>query len=159
MRERRPISAITSTFAWITPAYAGKTMKLKALKPQYKDHPRVCGKDTLLLYSCATFIGSPPRMRERQCMSLSDGICARITPAYAGKTIPRVHQYMLKRDHPRVCGKDCMCVALSLQPAGSPPRMRERLKGDKHNFDTMRITPAYAGKTLKNPNKMTISIT
>ena len=63
------------------------------------------------------------------------------------------------RDHPRVCGKDDNMKEQLLGETGSPPRMRERqiaLIGVKY---ALRITPAYAGKTLKIPIKMAISIT
>ncbi|EPI52310.1 hypothetical protein HMPREF1577_00788, partial [Gardnerella pickettii JCP8017A] len=42
---------------------------------------------------------------------------------------------------------------------GSPPRMRERPRLFLLMAVESRITPAYAGKTLKIPIKMAISIT
>jgi hypothetical protein len=49
-----------------------------------------------------------------------------ITPAYAGKTIIIRAMLAKDRDHPRVCGKDYLGVAMELARKGSPPRMRER---------------------------------
>ena len=72
---------------------------------------------------------------------------ARITPAYAGKTIKQMRKWILRRDHPRLRGKDVVFVAKSGHLEGSPPLTRERQnKAEVFNF-CPRITPAYAGKT------------
>ena len=63
------------------------------------------------------------------------------------------------RDHPRVCGKDDNMKEQLLGETGSPPRMRERLNLYTTDWGDEGITPAYAGKTLKIPIKMAISIT
>ncbi len=49
----------------ITPAYAGKTVCKKPRGCEFKDHPRVCGKDLVYHVELERTIGSPPRMRER----------------------------------------------------------------------------------------------
>ena len=54
-------------------------------------------------------------------------IIARITPAYAGKTLNRQHRRKGLPDHPRVCG--------------------ENVRAALRNAANARITPAYAGKT------------
>ena len=121
----------------ITPAYAGKTFILPMIS--------------------ATIAGSPPRMRERPHWRAFFFRFMGITPAYAGKTPIHLRNSKKNRDHPRVCGKDFSpCFELSLL-LGSPPRMRERRFKNIGYKISNRITPAYAGKTLKNPNKIATS--
>ena len=70
-------------------------------------------------------------MRERR-KALPDGIVnVRITPAYAGKTKKGDLENGSIKDHPRVCGKDAQFRDLSDLFQGSPPRMRERLTGNR----------------------------
>ena len=47
----------------ITPAYAGKSLKLWQLLKIVGDHPRVCGEKVWFIGWMACIIGSPPRMR------------------------------------------------------------------------------------------------
>ena len=86
MREKHFQQNLIDTNARITPAYAGKTVKKNMVKCEYKDHPRVCGKNSKLHLRCDACTGSPPRMREKLGFWLDDAQVVRITPAYAGKT-------------------------------------------------------------------------
>ena len=95
-------------------------------------------------------------MRERRIVLCALCILRRITPAYAGKTNFWVCKSINYWDHPRVCGKDLPLKALFVLPLGSPPRMRERHRVRVLRAQCKGITPAYAGKTLKNPNKIAI---
>ena len=45
MRERRIKTSYKYWLCRITPAYAGKTDKVKPTGGDTEDHPRVCGKD------------------------------------------------------------------------------------------------------------------
>ena len=97
----------------------------------------------------AKILGSPPPMRGKVPRSSVILDCVRITPAYAGKSLCHLLILFLEKDHPRLCGEklsnrlDKRCVA------GSPPPMR----GKAHALTPLkiygRITPAYAGKSLK----------
>ena len=70
----------------ITTAYAGKRRRCCAFRWLPWDHPRVCGeKSSRGLYGGGT-MGSPPRMRGKDCAQLSLKDARRITPAYAGKS-------------------------------------------------------------------------
>ena len=69
-------------------------------------------------------IGSPPRMRGKECLLGSAPNPFGITPAYAGKSHAPVMQHPVKRDHPRVCGEKTEGLILSTVYTGSPPRMR-----------------------------------
>ena len=86
-RERPSRYAFAFLSSRITPAYAGKTT-WKGDKPSLKqDHPRIRGKDTVTSSDDCPMCGSPPHTRERP-FSVSYRITsARITPAYAGKTV------------------------------------------------------------------------
>ena len=148
MRERLKDSKNADNRMRITPAYAGKTSRQVFFWRLLKDHPRVCGKDYRLLQLSLKVLGSPPRMRERHSGDWAQVIQYGITPAYAGKTISLPHSSRSARDHPRVCGKDSWAVLSPTRRRGSPPRMRERPFAQCTHKTHIRITPAYAGKTL-----------
>ena len=143
--------------ARITPAYAGKTRASIWPSTTQQDHPRVCGKDAQSVLKDNGQRGSPPRMRERLVFLQIAFNKLRITPAYAGKTCLREGDCVLLRDHPRVCGKDSQSKEYTVSTSGSPPRMRERQDNTRSAILYTGITPAYAGKTLKNPNKIATS--
>ena len=73
----------------------------------------------------------------------------RITPAYAGKSVERKGENPFDLDHPRLCGEKQLPFGFLLLLPGSPPPMRG--KGILHGICGIgiRITPAYAGKSLK----------
>ena len=73
---------------------------------------------------------------------LTDGI----TPAYAGKRVPRVYGLSVPGDHPRVCGEKCMALFRNCAVLGSPPRMRGKAALCALDRAAVGITPAYAGK-------------
>ena len=70
-----------------------------------------------------------------------------ITPADAGKTNHKGRRNLCDRDHPRGCGENFATSTNSFIGAGSPPRMRGKLKAEGFCDDEPRITPADAGKT------------
>ena len=71
-----------------------------------------------------------------------------ITPAYAGKSAYELRCLQTFWDHPRVCGEKHLLLCLAQDLFGSPPRMRGKASLIGSAFDTLRITPAYAGKSL-----------
>ena len=93
-------------------------------------------------------LGSPPRMRGKLGEWEQRKPIYRITPAYAGKTISVSPFAPAATDHPRVCGENAITAEDNNIKMGSPPRMRG--KRISHNIYriTIRITPAYAGKTI-----------
>ena len=113
------------------------------------DHPRVCGEKGRTGALDVVQRGSPPRMRGKVRELLFSFHCARITPAYAGKS--RVGGTILRFnwDHPRVCGEKASFVSSMQNRPGSPPRMRGKV-GHCLSVDSRSgITPAYAGKRPK----------
>ena len=108
----------------------------------------MCGKNTnVLLFSCK-YLGSHPRVREKQVVN--DFICCvhRITPACAGKTYPSSWNSQSSWDHPRVCGKNGTGSVNWKRSIGSHPRVREKQIPSAIRRPLVRITPACAGKTL-----------
>ena len=75
---------------------------------------------------------------------------AGITPAYAGKTFCASVRKFNDRDHPRLRGKDFRSWGRAATSIGSPPLTRERPPKAITATPSPRITPAYAGKTVKN---------
>ena len=111
----------------ITPAYAGKRCLQCQHSPQHWDHPRVCGE----------------KRRIADCAPFAEGI----TPAYAGKRLAAADRHCPERDHPRVCGEKIWGTVFQGMKIGSPPRMRGKDISAKIKLLTLRITPAYAGKS------------
>lgn len=69
----------------ITPAYAGKRIKLRKRHSICGDHPCVCGEKIEMPYELLLKEGSPPRMRGKARSRCFVVEVMRITPAYAGK--------------------------------------------------------------------------
>ena len=72
---------------------------------------------------------------------------ARITPAYAGKSGDTEERYFAIGDHPRLCGEKYNNIWKEVIYLGSPPPMRGKAEAFTKEFDRVRITPAYAGKS------------
>ena len=110
----------------ITPACAGKRMRLFRLFRPTGDHPRVCGEECQPGPRSPGWVGSPPRMRGRVFNPFSTPQGGGITPAYAGKSTTPRSQAPALGDHPRVCGEERSGRISSTLSRGSPPRMRGR---------------------------------
>ena len=131
----------------ITPAYAGKSSFFCPSGSTSKDHPRICGEKQLLLSVWQHLKGSPPHMRGKEPLAAWVLKSLGITPAYAGKRWGCVTGGSGCWDHPRICGeKRQLNLADSKQP-GSPPHMRGKGVQKSYARVTVRITPAYAGKS------------
>ena len=128
MREKQDFQEIALTILGITPASAGKTLRLFSAV-------LIC-------------LGSPPRVREKQVRKIGIDVHDRITPASAGKTTSLKYFSTLVRDHPRECGKNLILYHLMFLILGSPPRVREKLHLPYKKVYDQRITPASAGKTF-----------
>ena len=127
-RGRRPTSSAKQTTSRITPACAGKTVRIRSEFPQMCDHPRMRGEDgTRGLGGCS---GSG------------------ITPACAGKTGDLLDQGGVGQDHPRMRGEDGPGEGLKDGRSGSPPHARGRRHLRIRSARAFRITPACAGKTF-----------
>ena len=115
------------TRAGITPADAGKTIRVHPEPFAVKDHPRGCGENFGIFLSLLMLLGSPPRMRGKLYGNCGLSPPVGITPADAGKT--GLSMVNMKWEQ------------------GSPPRMRGKHPSILIYFSEPRITPADAGKT------------
>ena len=113
----------------------------------HRDHPRACGENDFAHILIHRHIGSPPRMRGKRPTSQKAVFDIRITPAHAGKTKTKTFRGSAGKDHPRACGENIYAERMTPAQAGSPPRMRGKLKISFANSHGSRITPAHAGKT------------
>ena len=82
----------------------------------------------------------------------------RITPAYAGKRIKLRKRHSICGDYPRVCGEKLRIVEVGRVKEGSPPRMRGKVALHGELRDVGGITPAYAGKSVKQRIEACLSV-
>ena len=75
-----------------------------------------------------------------------------ITPAYAGKRSVPVRKFHGSWDHPRLCGEKSLGLTVYLHVSGSPPPMRGKVRLALICHFSLRITPAYAGKSTAEAN-------
>ena len=146
MRGRDSLRSSRASGLGITPAYAGKSHKVRLQAPGRWDHPRVCGEELMTRSAAPAGAGSPPRMRGRGCVIHFSCPPYGITPAYAGKSAGGHGGQSGRRDHPRVCGEEAPNEKPVERTPGSPPRMRGRVASACSSVIPARITPAYAGK-------------
>ena len=104
----------------ITPAWAGKRMRLPFGVSSGWDHPRMGGEKSCWPGLVAGLPGSPPHGRGKAAGELQRTRPAGITPAWAGKSEP---------DH-----------------GGSPPHGRGKVLAGGLGAAVQGITPAWAGK-------------
>ena len=126
VRERLLDEFYRDILEWITPACAGKTNVVELPSSLFKDHPRMCGKDSCCNGPGIPLSGSPPHVRERPGVPALHSCRSRITPACAGKTSSTSSTGLPSGDHPRMCGKDMIFGARAIFSRGSPPHVRER---------------------------------
>ena len=148
MRGKAILAVKSAAAGRITPAYAGKSPRKLFHRFQVWDHPRLCGEKVEMVCMLYNFQGSPPPMRGKDLVQNQSNHIIRITPAYAGKScINRILQAG-RWDHPRLCGEKQRKNTTALQKRGSPPPMRGKVDEVHEMKDNVRITPAYAGKSL-----------
>ena len=105
MRGKGSIYGDTLKGTGITPAYAGKRLKRPMGDASAEDHPRICGEKACAGRNRSCEKGSPPHMRGKATVSRFIMMPMGITPAYAGKSITRLGEISLPKDHPRICGE------------------------------------------------------
>ena len=147
MRGKGTDKTGSAAFSGITPAYAGKSLKLLLSAFHLQDHPRVCGEKNSSTTTAAGRAGSPPRMRGKDGVYVLGCSGHGITPAYAGKRRQGWRGRSGSGDHPRVCGEKGEAMATPVPVSGSPPRMRGKGMTKEQAILWVGITPAYAGKS------------
>ena len=131
MRGKAYGTSIAPTFRRITPAYAGKSYAVDLDSYTQQDHPRLCGEKFRFLEISPAHEGSPPPMRGKAKHWQAIPMHRRITPAYAGKSLPAEPDKYHRR--------------------GSPPPMRGKGRNPHRSALPAGITPAYAGKRFFLP--------
>ena len=135
----------------IIPAHAGNSPSRHVSYASAADHPRACGE----LVEFALFVwsnaGSSPRMRgtrqDRECCLRQ----MRIIPAHAGNSAPDRFASSRMADHPRACGELTYVTSHSIASPGSSPRMRGTHPSVETLRGSIRIIPAHAGNSARNP--------
>ena len=87
-------------------------------------------------------------MRGKGKLNVVGNHIARITPAYAGKSLYSKGGRVVFWDHPRLCGEKFGKTSKACSLVGSPPPMRGKAFNFRHTVKEIGITPAYAGKSL-----------
>ena len=149
MRGKGPLEIGTECAVRITPAYAGKRHSVFGYGRNTRDHPRVCGEKCEPKHDLFNEQGSPPRMRGKGISVVGMIQLIGITPAYAGKSFTFPMAFADAKDHPRVCGEKSAKLVFPQKTAGSPPRMRGKVRRERGPMRSRRITPAYAGKSTR----------
>ena len=130
-----------------TPAQAGKSWNRHRPSRHSANHPRACGEkpNSRRMSSCR--VGSPPRRRGKVAEQSDFLRNLRITPAWAGKSCPAARMLPRTRDHPRIGGEKAPVLSLIRGMLGSPPHRRGKGFNVARKLSTVRITPAWAGKS------------
>ena len=95
--------------------------------------------------------GSSPRVRGTRCHRNASPDDDRIIPACAGNTCVTSARSARSSDHPRVCGEHMGLPSANCIRAGSSPRVRGTLAPPFRTEVGLRIIPACAGNTHRNP--------
>ena len=135
----------------ITPAYAGKSGESARYKTRSRDHPRIRGEKVDIPAGTTSIQGSPPHTRGKVWARALVKPTSGITPAYAGKSPSNQDRSPSNRDHPRIRGEKPIWTSRPGSTPGSPPHTRGKAPCLHRLPSNLGITPAYAGKRLRNP--------
>ena len=131
----------------ITPACAGNRDQARRAKDLNRDHPRVCGEQSGSVFHAFRSLGSPPRVRGTDLVSIPPYEIKGITPACAGNRAATARRAERSKDHPRVCGEQACILYANVCFLGSPPRVRGTGRAVCEAVQRMGITPACAGNS------------
>ena len=130
----------------ITPAHAGKSRLCHPVGFFLWDHPRTCGEKSTAPGRPSTRIGSPPHMRGKAEVDITEWPQNRITPAHAGKSVSIIIAVLMVADHPRTCGEKFLEVVQPLAAWGSPPHMRGKVQIDRYKVAFVQDHPRTCGE-------------
>ena len=134
----------------ITPARAGKRRPSHVYSHPFWEHPCLCTEKICYEAPEDEKNGSPPPVRGKTVHKGLYRPALRITPACAGKSSIVPSSVLRRRDHPRLCGEKCSHLSRKHHRNGSPPPVRGKERRRARSEPVRRITPACAGKSLKN---------
>ena len=106
----------------------------------------MCGEKCCESWPEVSIWGSPPHVRGKDDLTVTETKGGRITPACAGKRTRRAASPAAPEDHPRMCGEKNWQQMASCPLIGSPPHVRGKVKAHVDGLLQLRITPACAGK-------------
>jgi len=129
------------------PACAGNRMKFLGYVVLVSVHPRVCGEQLLFLRATALTVGSSPRVRGTDSVSVVRAVDDRFIPACAGNSSGSGGLFHPSAVHPRVCGEQPISGCITSTCGGSSPRVRGtvHLRLEAHLLG--RFIPACAGNS------------
>ena len=133
------------------PPMRGKVLLRHRIPVVFEDHPRLCGEKPRRYQRHGQSEGSPPPMRGKAASWQNDHSKPGITPAYAGKSNTAFNHDGAAEDHPRLCGEKFWAAVMPSMLEGSPPPMRGKAQLTVFSLCAIRITPAYAGKSIFTP--------
>ena len=146
-RGKRQAHGLRDADEGLIPAWAGKTMPPRSLRPPARAHPRVGGENQTRWFVSPSPLGSSPRGRGKRGETLAGAGLIGLIPAWAGKTRPRREGSSGPRAHPRVGGENAARVEARSGSAGSSPRGRGKLTSPFTHSLRTGLIPAWAGKT------------
>ena len=131
----------------LIPAHAGKTRVIVARSVMRAAHPRSRGENALQPEGPTLRSGSSPLTRGKLGLAVVAVGALGLIPAHAGKTRRRSPRALGRAAHPRSRGENDPSRRQRLQPHGSSPLTRGKLRGDELVGILSRPIPAHAGKT------------
>ena len=131
----------------LIPAWAGKTGPCRRSGGPTPAHPRVGGENRRFRRSYVMGFGSSPRGRGKHELLQGLRVRLRLIPAWAGKTLATRRAGTSTTAHPRVGGENEEQLFDYLDTTGSSPRGRGKRGGDDRVHCSVRLIPAWAGKT------------
>ena len=139
----------TKVFPGSPPPMRGKAHKASMTPHRSGITPAYAGKSSEKVESTVIAAGSPPPMRGKGSTLAVVVLVGRITPAYAGKSVSVSCFFSCSRDHPRLCGEKHPLLPPPFHDVGSPPPMRGKDHQENAHRTAEGITPAYAGKSVR----------
>ena len=136
------------TGSGLIPAHAGKTTSGDHPTHEPRAHPRSRGENSGVPSIRPTAPGSSPLTRGKRGIIKGGDSAARLIPAHAGKTARTDTTRARRRAHPRSRGENKNFWSTVLQPLGSSPLTRGKLRLRCVGHLGLGLIPAHAGKTL-----------
>ena len=109
------------------------------------------GEKSFASLTMACSIGSPPHGRGKAHSLKAHLLFQRITPAWAGKSVPVSLLCGGVWDHPRMGGEKHIANFNDETGKGSPPHGRGKAAEPRSSLGPEGITPAWAGKSCPGP--------
>ena len=132
----------------ITPAWAGKRQPRRPSSRDRRDHPRMGGEKPPTDSAPPPGAGSPPHGRGKAAGAPVGRLAVGITPAWAGKRSTPPHGGWCRHNHPRMGGEKMPFALVTAPESGSPPHGRGKVNTVTNSVPSVRITPAWAGKSV-----------